>query len=401
MTLKKLLIITGSLVVALALVLGIILEVNWQGFRKVSLTDIQNKTLEKRNGEAAITTSTTSTTQLPTPERDEIAILLLGLDARYTTSTARCDAIHLFVVNTKNKTIHITSVPRGTYVHIPGNVAEDQQYISNSCSLVGYDYAIDQIEKMVGHKTDYVVKVDFSKSLGILRAMKLPTTESLQWLRNRHSFLIGDHQRSHNQAVFMKDVAIKKIALFKSPAMLPVAKVLHSYVDTNLDFESFYTLLREFAEAGLDEHPEWIELSMVPNYKTTDYHFDFNNPSSMLTRFPTIPERPPSSTTSTIATTTPRTLASIQNELIRFMKRRLTSKVPLTDIVNKRLWLQIEDDATREDLHFKITERLVRDESDKQKQIDIITSYIQEKEALDLLEWADKGKALMASTTRF
>jgi hypothetical protein len=96
--------------------------------------------------------------------------------------------------------------------------------------------------------------------------------------------------------------SIKKIALFKSPAMLPVAKVLHSYVDTNLDFESFYTLLREFAEAGLDEHPEWIELSMVPNYKTTDYHFDFNNPSSMLTRFPTIPERPPSSTTSTIAT---------------------------------------------------------------------------------------------------
>jgi hypothetical protein len=39
--------------------------------------------------------------------------------------------------------------------------------------------------------------------------------------------------------------------------------------------------------------------------------------------------------------------------------------------------------------------RLVEDEKDAQKKIDIITRYIQEKDALELPEWSKKGKDFM------
>lgn len=378
--------------------------------KQTTIEDVQRNIQQKRaqvleeGTSVTSSTSTSSNGQSSLPHQDEIAILLLGLDARYTTSTSRCDAIHMFVANIKNKTIKITSVPRGTYTPIPG-YAEDQQYFSNLCSIMGHDYAIEQIEKFINQKADYVVKVDFSKSLGILRALKLPTTESLMWVRNRHSFGIGDHQRSHNQALFMKDVALKKISLFKSPALLPLAKILHSYVETDLDFESFYALLKYFAESDLGDHPERIELAMKPAYKTTDYHFDFNDPKSMQAKFPAISfdvitttstsSTDPSVVVVTTTTVPYRSLASVQNELIRFLNRRLKSPQALTDVINKKLWLQVEDEKTREVIHFKIIERLLQEDTDIQTKMGIITDYIQEKEIFELTEWATKGRELM------
>src|SRR3989304_4267090 len=44
--------------------------------------------------------------------------------------------------------------------------------------------------------------------LGLLRKMKLPTTPTLKYLRNR-KYGIGDYQRSHNQAIFLKDMLIE------------------------------------------------------------------------------------------------------------------------------------------------------------------------------------------------
>ncbi len=406
MSTKKLTIIILVLVGLFGVILAaILLQRMYHNANRLTIEDVQRQTEQKRRQVSKEDTSaTTSDENALLSKKDEIAVLLLGLDARYTTSTARCDAIHMFVANIPNKTIKITSVPRGTYTPIPGNYAEDQQYFANLCSIMGHEYAILQIEKFINQKADYVVKVDFSRSLGILRALRLPTTESLMWVRNRHSFGIGDHQRSHNQALFMKDVALKKVGLFKSPALLPVAKILHSYVDTNLDFDSFYTLLKYFAESDFGDHPEKIELAMKPNYKTTDYHFDFNNPAAMQARFPaisfdvvttTIASSTASSSIVVTSTVPLRSLSSVQKELVGFLNRRLASSLPLTDIVDRRLWLQVENDKTREEIHFKIIQRQLQEDTDVQTKIDLLTSYIQEKEAFELEEWSKKGRELI------
>lgn len=363
----------------------------------ISMSVLQERIREKR--EQTLDIATASSTEFEPVSQNEINVLLLGLDSRYTTTSTRCDAIHMFTLDIEKKTIRITSVPRGTHIFIPGNFSKEQQYISNACSLVNHEYAIGEIEKMVEKNADYVVKVDFSRTLGILRSLQLPTNDSLQWLRNRKGFGIGDPQRSHNQALFMKDVTIKKIALFKNVLMLPVAKVVYSYTQTDMDFPSFYTLLKDFAESGLDEHPERIELDMRPRHIVKDYHFDFANPDKFNKRFPVIVTSSTlditSSTSSTIPDAPPRTLASIQNELIRFMTRRLSMQQSVEDIIEKKLWLQIEKETVREDLHFKLVEKYVQELSDVQKQKEFINEYIQEEKAYDLDEWAKKGKELM------
>lgn len=374
---------------------------SWKTITKVTIDDVQQKTREKRLENTDVSaSSTTSTVALP----DEINVLLLGLDSRHTTSSARCDAIHMFTVNTKEKTVEITSVPRGTHVFIPGNYAEDQQYVANSCAIMGFDYAIKEIEKIMEKKSDYIVKVGFSQVLGGLRALKLPTTESLMWLRNRKGFLIGDHQRSHNQAMFIKDIALKKIDLFKNPALLPLAKALYSYVDTDLDFASFYALLRDFADSGINEHPERVTLSMKPNYVVKDYHFDFNNPGAMEKRFPiivpttTIPTSTENNSTSTVEVFIPRSLESIQKEIINFINNQLKQNKPLDEIIRKKLWMQVENENIREDFHFRIMQRLVQVEPNFRNKFKIIHEYIDEKKVLEFDSWAKKGEEFLRTT---
>ena len=133
-------------------------------------------------------------------------ILLLGLDGRKGEQKPRCDAIHMFSFDPKAATLTITSVPRGTRIYLP-QASTASAYLANSCHTQGIDYAVDQIEKITGIIPDAIVKVGFSQTMGILRTFGFPTTSSLQFLRNRR-YAIGDNQRSHNQALFMKDMIL-------------------------------------------------------------------------------------------------------------------------------------------------------------------------------------------------
>lgn len=348
-------------------------------------------TSSQHTGTTTLLLFPTSSPRLPFTEQ-YINILLLGLDSRKSATSSHCDAIHMFTLNTASWTVQITSIPRGTHVYIPpGTFATSQNYLANACELAGHQYTIKQIEKFLNKKADYVVKVNFSQTLGILRVLKLPTTESLQWLRNRKSFAIGDPQRSHNQAVFMKDVALRKIGVFKNIVMLPVARIAYSYSDTNLKFDAFYALLRGYAESDLDKHPERITLSMWPSHKTGDFHFDFKNPEAFVSKFRIV-------TSATSSTATPiRPLSSVQSELIAYLKQRLASKWSITDVLQKQLWLQIDNEKTREEFHFAFLERQLKETKSYADKMEILNNYIFEKEVLELPEWADKGKALLQS----
>jgi hypothetical protein len=380
----------------------------WNSANTTSAEEVLRRTEERRDSPS----STVVTSTIP---QGEINILLLGLDTRQTATSSRCDAIHLFSLNTIDKTVKITSIPRGTYVYIPpGTYPQSESYFANSCALAGFPYTIEQVEKLLDKHIDYTVKVGFSQTLGVLRALKLPTITSLQWLRNRQSFLIGDPQRSHDQAVFMRDVVLKKIAVFKNPAWFPLVKVAYSYVDTDLDFDAAYALLKLYAESDLENHPERIELALNPPYKVKDLHFDFEHPEDFLKKFPKL--TPDATTTIMVTTTledgtevlseivtttpvTPQSLADVQKQIVGNITYALTKHLSLNETVRKRLWLQIEDEKKREELQFKIVSRLVEDAGDMQAKIDLITKYIQEKDAFELPEWSQKGKELIQMIT--
>jgi len=327
-------------------------------------------------------------------DEKQINILLIGLDSRKEgeVEEAHCDAIHMLTLDIENWNIKITSVPRGTYSWIPyGPYAATDYYLANACAFAGLDYGVSQIENIVGVKADYVATVGFSQTMGILRLFDLPATESLQWLRHRQSYQIGDPQRSHNQAVFIKDMIVNHLDKFRSFFGTPMQYLIYTLMDTDMDFATAKTLLDGYMEAEIDTRPDDIVLQMKPWYATQDLHFDPENAQEQIQALidfvaPYLSE----------ADLSRMTTADMQVIVVDYIEQALALDESLEDVVYHELWLQIEDDNVREDLQYKILEKYVLELSDGDA-IDMISDYILEKETLGLDDWAQKGKDLLAS----
>lgn len=329
----------------------------------------------------------------------EINVLILGLDARKGSKHPHCDGIHLFTLNIEDWTMHITSVPRGTYAYIPpGTYASNEYYLANACSFVGLDYGIEQIEKIVGVKADYYVTTGFSQVIGIMRLFKLPTTESLQWLRHRQSYAIGDPQRSHNQAVFMKDLILTQTDRFRKEFGTPMLYILYSMVDTNMDFKTARAIFQGYLASEIDKNPERITLSMKPYHETVDYHFDFENPDQQVQKL--IDRLKPYLSKEDLSL---RTLDSVQTELVAFLEESIDDEESIQMVMEQQLWRQLEDAKLREEWHYAFMEKSAeqaRGKGDTAEAIDLVSAYIIEMEALSEKQWALKAKNYLSTLVK-
>lgn len=142
---------------------------------------VQSQAIEDVIDSRRVENSTKSTADI-FDENNMVKILFIGLDTRIEQKNGHCDAIQLITIDNNTETIKITSVPRGTYSPLPPGVGatSTDYYVSNACGLVGLAYGVEQIEKILGAKADYLVVIGFSESLGIFRKLGLPTTETLQ-----------------------------------------------------------------------------------------------------------------------------------------------------------------------------------------------------------------------------
>ena len=89
-------------------------------------------------------------------------ILLLGVDARSDDDAkkSRADTMMLISVDSKHKTIKMTSFLRDTWVYIPAKGSS--QRLNAACSYGGYNGVCDTIEYNFGIKIDGYVVADFS-----------------------------------------------------------------------------------------------------------------------------------------------------------------------------------------------------------------------------------------------
>jgi len=267
----------------------------------------------------------------------------------------------------------------------------NQSYLANACSLVNLDYGIDQIEKVVGKQADYLMTVGFSQTMGILRTLDLPTVETLQFLRHRQGYALGDPQRSHNQGLFLKDLIQNHGNKFADPRTIPLTRVLYSFIQTDMSFATAHTLFQLYLKSGILEEPDRITLAMKPAYATVDYHFDPEKPDEHLVNFreniaPRLSEKDFSDLT----------VSQMQEILITYIGDRLKSDAPISDLIDKQIWLQVEDDHVRERIHFDLITRHLSTIWNHDLAVDLLTSYIIEKETLGVQEYAEKGKALLA-----
>lgn len=417
------------------------------GVHEKSIEDVVEETIARRSDE----NRQVGAGELP--DSGTIRVLLLGLDARKEDQEPHCDAIHLFAIDTTRWTVAITSVPRGTYAYIPKEkldwekldkeaalkkldeppikppedgvgpvpVSEpaklpapltpaqrdelverafisQESYLANACAFMGLDYGVKKIEGVLGTNVDYRVTVGFSQTMGVLRLLGLPATEGLQWLRHRQSYAIGEPQRSRNQATFMKDLVVAHIDRFKDPVAVPLARVFYSFVDTDVDFDTAYALLRALIASDISTHPERITLSMKPPYPTVERHFDPQHPLSDLEGFyASLAKRLPEKDYSGATTD------DVRSELLAYLYGRLASAQPVDDLVEKEIWLQVEDEVQREHMHFALVERAAHalsDGGDAEGALDLATAFVIEKETLGLDASERQGRELLAGLIR-
>jgi len=324
----------------------------------------------------------------------QINILALGLDSRKEGLERHCDAIHMVTLDLSDWSMLITSVPRGTYAVLPPGreYKETDYYVSNACAFGGLDYGVSQIEKIVGVKADYVATVGFSQALGIFRALELPTTETLQWLRHRQTYAIGDPQRSQNQAVFMKDIALR--LLNEDGISTALMHILYSLVDTDLDFKTAQALYTAYRASEIAERPRDIALTMKPFYDTKEIHFDADNASAQIDSLILALEGRLSP-----QDLSHKTVEELQTELEAYLRESLASNETVEHVYNEQLWRQLENEETREELHFRFMEKYLRElrGNNYQKAVEVVTDYVLEKQYYGLTEWEEKGRNLLAT----
>ncbi len=335
-----------------------------------------------------------TSSDVPFGSESEVNVLLMGLDARVGEENPHCDALHMFTLNVEDWTVTVTTVPRGTYAYIPGVTDPTQLYIANACYYEGLEYGIEKIEEVAGVKADYVVTVGFSQAMGVFRVFDLPAAETLQWLRHRHSYAIGEPQRARNQSEFIKDMIATQLDRFTSDLMIPIEYVLYQLIDTDMPFDVGHTLLRAVAESGLDERPDDITLVMKPHYETAEIHFDVENAEEQIAELYAYIE-----TLLTEDDFSGISTDDLQTQLTDMLEIALALDDFDDQLFEQQLWLQVEDDEKREEIHYRFIEDYAEAyvDDDPDAVIELISDYILEKQTLGLSEWEERGKELLAS----
>ena len=244
--------------------------------------------------------------------KDAFTILVSGNDSYGTLqdSNTRSDANLLLTVNPKTGTILMTSIPRDYYVELV--CPEDDPELAcpegssdklTHSGLMGVKSTEETIEKALGIKINYNVRINFSSVVNLVDALDgidldikkgeevdifyvnsqpglsvgkhhVDGETALAFARERHAYLDGDNQRVRNQqkvfkAIFKRIVSPKMITNYgKFMDALAVA------FDTNLSGDE----ISNFVKYELNNMPDW-KIESYAIVAEPDYQFCYQSQS--------------------------------------------------------------------------------------------------------------------------
>lgn len=323
----------------------------------------------------------------PKDKEVQINLLLLGLDGRLGDKKPRCDAIHFLSLDKKNEEISVTTIPRGTVLDLEIDGQPAKTYLGNACHLLGIEKTVKEMEKLAGLKADYVVKLGFSQTLGLLKTLNLPAPDTLQKLRNR-AYGIGDYQRSYNQAVFIKDLLLR----FEEFEKLPnIVKYLgFQMIETDLEYEQALAIIRDFPFTKLKNNPEKIKLAAKPGnkYKTQDIHImpNYAQQSSL-----------PVSSDSDFQRQLEEKLSALIVKADNLLKANNTARAfnLISVPFNQQIWRQIEDNTKSSHYYYQLLRLYIFSNPDKVESPSLIMDYILAMESQNQDKLARMGKQLL------
>lgn len=324
----------------------------------------------------------------PFGEDNLVRILFVGLDSRIGQDFGHCDAIQMFEINRANKTIQITAVPRGTYAPLPGtgHLATDY-YVSKSCEVGGLEYGIEQIEKILGKKSDYVVMVGFSEALGIFRYLDLPANETLQWLRHRQGYAIGEPQRARNHSNFLRQMLVKYIPNEDQTIDSTWQYLLYKMIKTDLSYNGAKDIIDEIARMNLSEETWRISLAMRPAYEVSDIAYDPEHVTEYLHKM--IDPIKHLLSKDDYSDITPE---EAQERVINLIEENKNDSEFIPWAFDNDIWLQVDDEDLRDKYQFELTLEYVSTLETKEEREALLADYILEMDYLNKEDWKEKGK---------
>lgn len=195
---------------------------------------------------------------------DPVNFLIMGSDSRisagdpndWTYGAQRTDALMLMQVSGDRQHISIMSIPRDSWVAIPGNGTAK---INAAFSYGGPSLTIQTVEQLTGVRIDHIALVDFTtfkKLTDIVGGVTLETAdgtqhfdgdEALAYVRERYSLPRGDFDRVRRQQLWMKAVLselLTKETLSSPTKIMAIANTLSDYVavDDGLDTGTIVSL---------------------------------------------------------------------------------------------------------------------------------------------------------------
>lgn len=328
----------------------------------------------------------------PFGEDGAAKVLLIGLDRRAGDAKGHCDAIQLITIDKNKQSVTITAVPRGTYSPLPPGGAHppSDYYIAKACAIGGLEYGIRQIEKIFGAKADYLVVLGFSEALGIFRNLDLPATETLQWLRQRHGYAVGEPQRAHNHSMFLKQMMMRFVPQESSKMNMALEYILYKMVKTDMSFAEVRVLTDALSAMDFINHPERIRLTMRPAYVVQDIPYAEEHLGEYLdVMINPIKDLLSKDDYSGI------TEGAAQAKLLEIIDEKKNDPEFISWVFENNLWLQIEDSEKRLAIQHDFLTRYLLLLSEKDQRESVITDYILEMEYYGENQWAGKGKDLL------
>ncbi|MGE6630896.1 LCP family protein [Bacillus sp. NPDC077027] len=204
------------------------------------------------------------------PGKDSFSVLLLGIDSRPGESVdeARSDAVLLATVNRTDKTMKLLSIPRDSYVDIPGRGYDK---IAHAHAFGSADLSVKTVEQLLNIPVDYVISGNFKAFQDIVDELNgitvtiddesviqqiekdskgrvhlqtgthtLDGKEALAFVRTRKAdsdLMRGKRQMEALEAIFEKSKSITSI-----PSYDNIIDTLGDNVSTNLSMKQFIGL---------------------------------------------------------------------------------------------------------------------------------------------------------------
>ncbi|HJN84800.1 MAG TPA: hypothetical protein QF873_00595 [Patescibacteria group bacterium] len=284
---------------------------------------------------------------------DEVNVLVIGVDSRKGSDTVHCDAIHMVHIDLVEETMHFVNVPRGTFSYIPGQLPEEQ-YLANVCDYINVDTFVERVNAITGYETDYRVQVGFSQAQGLLRALDFNPTTTLQYLRHRQSYAIGDPQRSYNQSIFLSDLVMNRMDIVDS-IPLPARFALFKLVDTDMSHSFADALYSWLANSDIPGDTERITHATKPDWTPVAFEmrFDEEHAEEQLQSLHKVlryydPSFKVSDLQSILKNYIDEHVASSYSKLVN--GDLVGARESLDFVTDQQLWHQVEDAGSRSEL---------------------------------------------------